>query len=179
MIFFIMAFALLALIASLGWMHTEKKLKVAQEAANKFEKRWLSEIDVSSDLRNEKHHEWERANIAEEQIISLKTDLADLRSSKQILDVETPDKAIRNRYQRKPTPMDYYQLFEAHPIGRDVMDDLVNIFGGATYVRGGHDADRETCFKAGKKFVVDHILIQVSKATETKQDKSEVTIDDN
>lgn len=89
------------------------------------------------------------------------------------------DKAIRNRYPRKPTPMDYYQLFEAHPIGRDVMDDLVNIFGGATYVRGGHDADRETCFKAGKKFVVDHILIQISKATETKQDKSEVTIDDN
>lgn len=94
-------------------------------------------------------------------------------------DAEVQDKAIRNRYPRKPTPMDYYQLFEAHPIGRDVMDDLVNIFGGATYVRGGHDADRETCFKAGKKFVVDHILIQVSKATETKQDKSEVTIDDN
>lgn len=94
-------------------------------------------------------------------------------------DAEVPDKAIRNRYPRKPTPMDYYQLFEAHPIGRDVMDDLVNIFGGATYVRGGHDADRETCFKAGKKFVVDHILIQISKATETKQDKSEVTIDDN
>lgn len=92
---------------------------------------------------------------------------------------EVPDKAIRNRYKRKPTPMDYYQLFEAHPIGRDVLDDLVNIFGGATYVRGGQDADRETCFKAGKKFVVDHILIQVSKATETKQDKSEVMIDDN
>ncbi|ENV48093.1 hypothetical protein P255_00972 [Acinetobacter brisouii CIP 110357] len=138
MIFFIMAFALLALIASLGWMHTEKKLKVAQEAANKT---------------NE--------------------------AINQISDAEVQDKAIRNRYPRKPTPMDYYQLFEAHPIGRDVMDDLVNIFGGATYVRGGHDADRETCFKAGKKFVVDHILIQVSKATETKQDKSEVTIDDN
>ncbi|WP_228127508.1 hypothetical protein [Acinetobacter brisouii] len=133
-----MAFALLALIASLGWMHTEKKLKVAQEAANKT---------------NE--------------------------AINQISDAEVQDKAIRNRYPRKPTPMDYYQLFEAHPIGRDVMDDLVNIFGGATYVRGGHDADRETCFKAGKKFVVDHILIQVSKATETKQDKSEVTIDDN
>lgn len=138
MIFFIIAFVLLALIASLGWMHTDKKLKVAQEAANKT---------------NE--------------------------TINQISDAEVQDKAIRNRYPRKPTPMDYYQLFEAHPIGRDVMDDLVNIFGGATYVRGGHDADRETCFKAGKKFVVDHILIQISKATETKQDKSEVTIDDN
>lgn len=138
MIFFIIAFALLALIASLEWMHTEKKLKVAQEAANKT---------------NE--------------------------AINQISDAEVQDKAIRNRYPRKPTPMDYYQLFEVHPIGRDVMDDLVNIFGGATYVRGGHDADRETCFKAGKKFVVDHILIQISKATETKQDKSEVTIDDN
>ena len=155
MIFFIMAFALLALIASLGWMHTEKKLKFAQAAANKFEKRW---IDVSMQLIE--------ANKAKEAINPL-------------VDAEVQDKAIRNRYPRKPTPMDYYQLFEVHPIGRDVMDDLVNIFGGATYVRGGHDADRETCFKAGKKFVVDHILIQISKATETKQDKSEVTIDDN
>lgn len=113
----------------------------------------------------------DQEDIKNDQVVNLGTEASG--------DAEVPDKAIRNRYPRKPTPMDYYQLFEAHPIGRDVMDDLVNIFGGATYVRGGHDADRETCFKAGKKFVVDHILIQISKATETKQDKSEVTIDDN
>ncbi|EPF6219508.1 hypothetical protein LNJ60_004068 [Acinetobacter baumannii] len=89
------------------------------------------------------------------------------------------DKAIRQRYPRKPTPMDYYTLFEANPIGRDILDDLVNLFGGVSYTRGGHDADRETCFKAGKKFVVDHIIIQANKATTNQQNQSEVTTDDN
>ncbi len=95
---------------------------------------------------------------------------------------ETPlvaDKAIRQRYPRKPTAMDYYTLFEANPIGRDILDDLVNLFGGVSYTRGGHDADRETCFKAGKKFVVDHIIIQANKATTNQQNQSEVTTDDN
>lgn len=178
MILIIAILAILLLIACICLHLLNQGVNEAHKVAKEYKARWLSEIDVSSALRNEKHHEWERANIAEEQVISLKTDLADLQATK-VPDSEVQDKAIRNRYPRKPTPMDYYQLFEAHPIGRDVMDDLVNIFGGATYVRGGHDADRETCFKAGKKFVVDHILIQVSKATETKQDKSEVTIDDN
>ena len=165
MIFFIMAFALLALIASLGWMHTEKKLKA---------KLLKCECDLSQAQL--------QVSAKDIKIQSLNSKIKSLLASSdqpQESDALVPDKAIRNRYPRKPTPMDYYQLFEAHPIGRDVMDDLVNIFGGATYVRGGHDADRETCFKAGKKFVVDHILIQISKATETKQDKSEVTIDDN
>ena len=44
------------------------------------------------------------------------------------------DKAIRQRYPRKPTPMDYYTLFEANPIG-DILDDLVNLFGGVSYTR--------------------------------------------
>lgn len=165
MIFFIIAFALLALIVSLGWMHTEKKLKAKLSKC---------ECDLSQAQLN--------ISAKDIKIQSLNSKIESLLASSdksQESDALVPNKTIRNRYKRKPTPMDYYQLFEAHPIGRDVLDDLVNIFGGATYVRGGQDADRETCFKAGKKFVVDHILIQVSKATQTKQDKSEVMIDDN
>ena len=93
-------------------------------------------------------------------------------------DTDKPTKAIRHRYPRKPTPQDYYTLFECHPIGQDILDDLVSVFGGSSYVRGGQDADRETCFRAGRKHVVDHILIQISKANQQNLNDSEVEIDD-
>lgn len=93
-------------------------------------------------------------------------------------DMDKPTKAIRHRYPRKPTSQDYYTLFECHPIGQDILDDLINIFGGASYVRGGQDADRETCFRAGRKHVVDHILIQISKANQQNLNDSEVKTDD-
>lgn len=92
--------------------------------------------------------------------------------------VEQPSKDIRKRYPRKPTAQDYYTLFEAHPIGQDVLEDLISIFGGTTYVRGGQDADRETCFRAGRKHVVDHILIQINRANQTHSADSEVSTDD-
>ncbi|MEB5477277.1 Bbp19 family protein [Acinetobacter pollinis] len=103
-----------------------------------------------------------------------------VQSSKQqpIDDIEKPSKEIRQRYPRKPTPQDYYTLFEVHPIGQDVLDDLISIFGGSSYVRGGQDADRETCFRAGRKHVVDHILIQINKANKPNLDHSEVETDD-
>ncbi|ENV02415.1 MULTISPECIES: Bbp19 family protein [Acinetobacter] len=105
--------------------------------------------------------------------------LTELQRQKKV-DIQTvPDKAIRQRYQHKPSAEDYYSIFEAHPIGRIVSDDLVNKFGGVTYVRGGQDAERESCFRAGKKYVVDHILMQINNAHKAPQIQYEVTTDDN
>lgn len=101
-----------------------------------------------------------------------------VQEPEQDLELEKPSKEIRKRYPRKPTAQDYYTLFEAHPIGQDVLDDLISIFGGTTYVRGGQDADRETCFRAGRKHVVDHILIQINRANQTHSTDSEVSTDD-
>ena len=101
-----------------------------------------------------------------------------VQEPEQDLELEEPSKEIRKRYPRKPTAQDYYTLFEAHPIGQDVLDDLISIFGGTTYVRGGQDADRETCFRAGRKHVVDHILIQINRANQTHSTDSEVSTDD-
>lgn len=101
-----------------------------------------------------------------------------VQEPEQDLELEKPSKEIRKRYPRKPTAQDYYTLFEAHPIGQDVLDDLISIFGGTTYVRGGQDADRETCFRAGRKHVVDHILIQINRANQTHSIDSEVSTDD-
>lgn len=165
MIFFIIAFALLALIASIGWMHTEKKLKA---------KLLKCECDLSQAQLN--------ISAKDIKIQSLNSKIESLLASSdksQESDALVPDKAIRHRSDYKPTPLDYYQLFEIDQTGKCVLDDLVSVFGGTSYVRGGQDADRETCFRAGRKFVVDHILGQIEKANRSKQNQSEVSLDDN
>lgn len=73
---------------------------------------------------------------------------------------------ISKRLKSKPTPLDYHALFEASHIGRSVLNDLVERFGGSTYVKGGTEADREQCYKAGRKSVPDFICMQLSRALE-------------
>lgn len=83
-----------------------------------------------------------------------------------------------SRYKDQVTPQDYHTIFESIPTGQAILSDLVSRFGGTSYVRGGHDADRETCFRAGQKHVVDHILIQTNRAIQIQQKQPEVDTDD-
>ena len=64
----------------------------------------------------------------------------------------------------KATADDYQQVFEGHPQGALILEDLVARFGGNPYVRGGLDAQRETDFRAGCLRVVSHILAQINRA---------------
>ena len=51
----------------------------AKELQNKdLSNQLFEEKGVSSQLRNEKHYEWERAELAQEQITSLKQEIADI-----------------------------------------------------------------------------------------------------
>ncbi|SDI65219.1 hypothetical protein SAMN04487926_12150 [Paraburkholderia steynii] len=61
------------------------------------------------------------------------------------------------------TPREYEILFNS-PTGQLVLEDLVNRFGAAAYVRGGLEAQRETDFRLGRRAVVDHILTQMNRA---------------
>lgn len=62
------------------------------------------------------------------------------------------------------TPDDYKRLFEEMPGGPQVLGALTKRFGHASYVRGGQEADRETCYRAGQRAVLDFILLQIDKA---------------
>lgn len=73
---------------------------------------------------------------------------------------------ISKRLKSQPTPLDYHALFEASHLGRSVLNDLVERFGGSTYVKGGTEADREQCYRAGRKSVPDFICMQLSRALE-------------
>lgn len=57
-----------------------------------------------------------------------------------------------------------YEVLFGSAAGQLVLDDLVQRFAGKTYVQGGHEAERETCFRAGKREVVEHILRQINRA---------------
>lgn len=64
----------------------------------------------------------------------------------------------------KPTDQDYATLFEDMPAGPAILDQLVAAFGRNPYVKGGHEADRETAFNAGKLEVVNFILNRINRA---------------
>lgn len=62
------------------------------------------------------------------------------------------------------TPEDYKRLFEEMPGGPQILDELARRFGQPVFVKGGHEGDRETCFRAGQRTVLDFILIQINRA---------------
>lgn len=63
------------------------------------------------------------------------------------------------------TPEIYARVFENHAEGKLILEDLVRRFCVAGYVAGGHEADREQCYRAGRTAVVQHILNQINIAT--------------
>ncbi|MGK0735951.1 hypothetical protein ACSFCT_04040 [Yokenella regensburgei] len=62
------------------------------------------------------------------------------------------------------TPADYRRIFEEMPGGQPVLEELTRRFGRAAYVPGGTEGDRETCYRAGQRSVLDFILAQINKA---------------
>lgn len=62
------------------------------------------------------------------------------------------------------TPKDYQCLFEEMPGGAQVLAALTRRFGRAVYVAGGSEGDRETCYRAGQRSVLDFILMQINQA---------------
>ena len=68
------------------------------------------------------------------------------------------------------TPEDYRRIFEEMPGGPQVMEELTRRFGREAYVKGGTEGDRETCYRAGQRAVLDFILMQINKADGVNDD---------
>lgn len=64
----------------------------------------------------------------------------------------------------KLTPRDFKHVFEEAAGGAQVLEHLILRFGGAAYVKGGHEADRETCYRAGQRAVVDYLIAMINRA---------------
>ena len=68
------------------------------------------------------------------------------------------------------TPEDYRRIFEEMPGGPQVMEELTRRFGREAYVKGGTEGDRETCYRAGQRSVLDFILMQINKVDGVNDD---------
>ncbi len=71
------------------------------------------------------------------------------------------------------SPDVYARVFEAHAEGRLVLDDLTARFGGSIYVNGGLEGDRQTCFNAGRRSVLDFILGRINQANGVETNEEE------
>jgi len=68
-------------------------------------------------------------------------------------------------------PEVYARVFENHAEGRMILDDLTARFGGGIYVKGGLEGDRQTCFNAGRRSVLDFILGRINQANGVETDE--------
>ena len=74
----------------------------------------------------------------------------------------------------EPTPIPpeaYARVFENHAEGRLIIEDLTARFGGGIYVKGGLEGDRQTCFNAGRRSVLDFILGRINQANGVETDE--------
>lgn len=63
-----------------------------------------------------------------------------------------------------PTPAEFKAIFEDDLRGAAILDHLVARFGRQVYVKGGHEADRETCYRAGQRDAIEFIVNQINRA---------------
>lgn len=55
-----------------------------------------------------------------------------------------------------------YREFFGTPQGLQILDDLDRQAGNSVFVRGGIEGERETCYRAGKRAIVDHIRMMMN-----------------
>lgn len=73
--------------------------------------------------------------------------------------------------QGQAPPEAYARVFENHAEGRLILEDLTARFGGGIYVKGGLEGDRQTCFNAGRRSVLDFILGRINQANGAETDE--------
>lgn len=65
---------------------------------------------------------------------------------------------------RPATPDDYLDVFERHPAGQIVLEDLVRRFSRQAVTDGGIDAVLKTYQRIGERRVPDYIITQINRA---------------
>lgn len=71
---------------------------------------------------------------------------------------------------KKVSPADFKRIFEEMPGGAEVLAEITRRFGREAYVKGGTEGDRETCYRAGQRSVLDFILMQINRADGVNDD---------
>jgi hypothetical protein len=94
-------------------------------------------------------------------------DIAELRQNKP--DPEPQEEQgnfVRMRHVRPATAETYRNVFDLTVDGQRILEDLTSQFCKPSYVRGGADAERESCYRAGQGSVVNRILAKINTAND-------------
>lgn len=169
----ILGFAVMAILALIACaLLYEKEIKVKALSNELFEER-----TVSSNLRNEKHHEWERAEVLQGQVFALKQDIADLKAQpdqefKELVQEQEDELGfghhVKWRSHRKPTALTYQMHFDMDVNGQRILEELTVRFKRNAFT----DNERETCRRLGRAEVVDFIINRINTANDPRYDES-------
>lgn len=173
MILIIAVLAILLLIACVAVWDLYSTYKTEKDLREYWEDMWEVESTTSSTLRNEKHHEWERAEVLQEQVYALKQDIADLKTQpdqefKELIQEQEDELGfghhVKWRSHRKPTAQTYQIHFDIEPNGQRILEELTSRFKRNPFT----DDERETCRRLGRAEVVDFILNRINTANDPR-----------
>lgn len=97
-------------------------------------------------------------------------DLAELKLQKSEPEDQQEEQGnfVRMRQVRPATAETYRNVFDLTVDGQRILEDLTSQFCKPSYVRGGADAERESCYRAGQGSVVNRILAKINTANDPK-----------
>lgn len=168
MILIIAVLAIALLIACAKLYALKQDVNEAYMEAGRYYDQWESELNASSALRNEMHHESERVMIAQEQVAALKQEIADIKGGfKNLIAEDDPQERgnhFRHRMRRKTTAETYRIVFDMDQHGQRVLEDLVNRFKRSPFTPDDQGGERETSRRIGHAEVVDFLINKVNVA---------------
>lgn len=155
MILIIAVLAILLLIACVGWWNCCRSKQLV-EAVSEFNRNAVNDLQIW--LYEEK-----------QTVESLKAELSE-RPLPEANKENEPDEVgtfVKTRMSRPATPETYRNVFDLDVNGQRILAHLAHMYTTkSTYVRGGHDAERESCFRAGQADVVGFIYRQINKVND-------------
>lgn len=155
MILIIAVLAILLLIACVGWWNCYRSKQLV-EAVSEFNRNAVNDLQIW--LYEEK-----------QTVEALKAELSE-RPLPEANKESEPDEVgtfVKTRMSRPATPETYRNVFDLDVNGQRILAHLAHMYTTkSTYVRGGHDAERESCFRSGQADVVGFIFRQINKAND-------------
>ncbi len=165
MIFFI---GFVAIFMAFMWMRSVQEAKKLSKDADGWRSQWLETIDELSISRIERFEEWEHANIAEEQIIVLKQEQADLKAAEKPEEPEEQGNFVKRHRVTKPTAETYRNVFDLDVNGIRILEHLTQVFCRDAFT----DSERETCHRLGQQSVINFIVNNINRANDPNYKES-------
>ena len=124
---------------------------------------WWNEVNKNRELKS--------------QIKSYQAELAErsLPKAKEESQEDERGAFVKVQTARTATPETYRNVFDLDHSGQRVLAHLTFMYANkSSYVRGGHDAERESCFRAGQADVVGFIYKQINRANDPDYKEEQV-----